>query len=165
MHVWCAGICIYGYTRGKGCVSLCVNWGGVYGKEVLRKVGVYEQNRVYLDKCVYTCVLERDVSESVFSCVPPVLTDKYQRVPALGGVCISECVLGVLPLASAGRFSWQGAQREGCLEGSEASWSPCPAFEGSAFKYLRPMGHLMRYLFWEMGFSLEKVVCVVGNTE
>lgn len=69
---------------------------------------------MYLGRCVYTCVLERDVSESVFSCVQPVLIGKCHRVPALGGVCISECVLGVLPLASAGGFSWQGAQREGC---------------------------------------------------
>lgn len=49
---------------------------------------------MYLGRCVYTCVLERDVSESVFSCVQPVLIDKCHRVPALGGVCISECVGG-----------------------------------------------------------------------
>ena len=32
----CVWICIYVYTPGKGCVSVCVNCGGVSGKEGCR---------------------------------------------------------------------------------------------------------------------------------
>ena len=34
VYLWCVWICIYGLTLGKGCVSMCVNWVGVYGKEI-----------------------------------------------------------------------------------------------------------------------------------
>ena len=38
----CVWMCIYVYPLGEGCVSVCVNWGGAYGKDTqgLRKVGV-----------------------------------------------------------------------------------------------------------------------------
>lgn len=34
------GYVFMGILWGRGVCLLCVNWGGVYGKEVLRKVGV-----------------------------------------------------------------------------------------------------------------------------
>lgn len=36
VYLVCAWMCIYVYTRGKGRVSVCVNCGGVSGKEGCR---------------------------------------------------------------------------------------------------------------------------------
>lgn len=132
VSVVCLDMYLWVYCGEGVCIYVCELGGGLWerDRQVLRKVGV-GQNGAYLDRCVYICVLERDASECVLLCVKPVLIDKYQRVPATphtGGVCISECVLGVLPLASAGRFSWQRAPKEGCLEDPEASWMALPWF-------------------------------------
>lgn len=72
------------------------------------------------------------MSESVFSCVQPVLIDKCHRVPALGGVCISECVLGYCHLPLQVIFSGREPSEWAvpAKRGSEASWMPCPGFGG-----------------------------------
>lgn len=56
-----------------------------------------------------------------FSSVDPALMGTWQSGYCLRRVWVSECVLGVYPPASAGRFSWEKARRDSCLDASEAS--------------------------------------------
>jgi hypothetical protein len=88
-------------------------------------------------------------------------------VPALAGVCISEYVLGA-PLVSAGRFSWQKAHREGCLQDSEAFWMALRGFKGRTLSIRLIGGREWAALggaSFERWIFFWKRACVVGSRE